>query len=204
MPAREVHVQVGSSLHLECHISGCTHPVPAWTHAGRPLPENEIKEYKIEEDPSAALEIDIDGKNSTSTASSTDGEEDSEADGNEDEKEDGKLEGKTKYKQKTSSLMMSLGPRHDSGAIAMADDPSAAEGTKDEEFAQNFPDGPIGGAGIDVFSTTAPTSMPYMTIVSVTRKGVTPQHSGIYTCTSTCTPPVNVTVHVLRGMYYHV
>lgn len=27
----------------------------------------------------------------------------------------------------------------------------------------------------------------------------TPAHSGTYTCTSTCTKPINVTVHVLRG-----
>lgn len=30
----------------------------------------------------------------------------------------------------------------------------------------------------------------------------TPAHSGSYSCTSTCTAPVNVTVHVLRGESY--
>ena len=45
---------------------------------------------------------------------------------------------------------------------------------------------------------------PVASVVSVTRHDVTPRHSGIYTCTSTCTAPVNVTVHVLRGKYLKI
>ncbi|CAL4063318.1 unnamed protein product [Meganyctiphanes norvegica] len=35
--------------------------------------------------------------------------------------------------------------------------------------------------------------------LTMKKSPATGQDSGIYTCTSTCTPPINVTVHVLRG-----
>ena len=36
-------------------------------------------------------------------------------------------------------------------------------------------------------------------VANLTRSDVTTKHSGIYICASTCTLPVNVTVHVVRG-----
>jgi len=43
-------------------------------------------------------------------------------------------------------------------------------------------------------SSTAPIA-----VANITRLDVTTDHSGVYMCASTCTLPVNVTVHVVRG-----
>ena len=43
------------------------------------------------------------------------------------------------------------------------------------------------------------TPKPIVSRLALSRPNANARHSGNYTCTSKCTPPINVSVHVLRG-----
>ena len=65
-PGKEVHVQLGSTLHLECRIAGCENPAPTWTHEGYQLPTKEITETKNSHESSGDGEVDTLSKNISS------------------------------------------------------------------------------------------------------------------------------------------
>ncbi|XP_069187569.1 mucin-2 [Procambarus clarkii] len=62
---------------------------------------------------------------------------------------------------------------------------------------------PEGGAPTSTpVSTTTPTPTPIglpIARITLTRPRASAAHSGLYTCTNTCTTPVNLTLHVLIG-----
>ena len=136
MPDREVHVQLGSSLHLQCRIFHCEHPILTWSHSGYKLLAHEVSEEYV-------LKKDLTTVEHSDSLSESDSESNT-----------------TSYEARNTSYTDEYSTN------------SPAQEEEDEEA---------------------------VAVLTLERNDVKAIHSGIYTCKSTCTPPVNVTVHVLIG-----